>query len=336
MTSHERVTAALLHEQPDRTPYNMGFTQDARAAMAEHRGGEEAVALIDNDICGVAAGAGPKDYWPDETTHQDEFGVQWDRSVDKDIGVVSNCLLPERDLSGLELPDPYAPCKFDGFAERVEQCRATGKFISFSIGFSLFERAWTLRGMDKLFMDMIDAPEFVDELLDTICNWNVKLVEQAVQHDIDMVHFGDDWGSQRGLMMGPELWERFLLPRLRRQYAAGKDAGKFVAIHSCGHVQEIFPQLIDAGLDCFNPFQPEVMDPYEMKATFGDRLSFWGGISTQKLLPYGTPDEVRSEVGRLMREVGKDGGYIAAPAHSIPGDAKPENIVAMIETLNDQ
>ena len=135
--------------------------------------------------------------------------------------------------------------------------------------------------------------------------------------------------------MGPKLWEEFLKPRLARQYGAAKAAGKFVTIHSCGMVQEVFPQLIEIGLDCFNPFQPEVMDPYEMKRLYGDRLSFWGGVSTQKLLPYGTVDEVRAEVRRLIAEVGRDGGYICAPAHGIPGDAKPENIMAMIETVNE-
>jgi uroporphyrinogen decarboxylase len=208
--------------------------------------------------------------------------------------------------------------------------------VQFCIGFSLFERAWTMRGMANVFMDMIEAPEFVDELLDAICDYNVALVRQAVKFNVDAVHFGDDWGSQRGLLMGPKLWERFLKPRLARQYAAAKDAGKFVTIHSCGKVQEVFPQLIGIGLDCFNPFQPEVMDVYEMKRRYGDSLSFWGGISTQRLLPYGTPDEVRAEAKRMMAEVGKNGGYILAPAHSIPGDAKPENVLALIETVNDQ
>ena len=73
-----------------------------------------------------------------------------------------------------------------------------------------------------------------------------------------------------------------------------------------------------------------------MKRLYGDRLSFWGGVSTQQLLPYGTPDDVRRETRRLMTEIGRDGGYIIAPAHAIPGDAKPENILALIETLNDQ
>lgn len=331
MTNRERVITTLRHEQPDRVPYQIGFTQRARAAMAE-RYGEDVFATIDNCFAGVAAGPGPLEGWIDTDTWQDEFGVQWDRSVDRDIGVVCNRLLPERDLKGLYLPDPYDPARWDGFARRV--AAAHGRCVQFAIGFSLFERAWTLRGMDELFVDLIEAPEFVDELLDRICDYNVALVEQAVQYPIDVVHFGDDWGSQRGLMMGPALWERFLMPRLERMYGVAKTAGKFVSIHSCGHVQEVFPQLIAIGLDCFNPFQPEVMDPYEMKRLYGDRLAFWGGVSTQRLLPYGTPDEVRAEVGRLLREVGEGGGYICAPAHSIPGDARPENIMALIETLN--
>ncbi|MGQ9729649.1 MAG: uroporphyrinogen decarboxylase family protein [Candidatus Zipacnadales bacterium] len=334
MTNKERVYAAFAHEQPDRTPYCIGFTEKAYNAMVAYYGSADFLKLIDNCFHNVTANPGPLQREISDTVWQDEFGVQWDRSIDRDIGNVCNCVIPERDLTHLQLPDPRAPAKFEGFAARV--AAGYGKCVQFSIGFSLFERAWTMRGMENLFVDMIEAPEFVDELLDAICDYNVALVEQAVQYDIDAVHFGDDWGSQRGLLMGRRLWERFLKPRLARQYAAAKRAGKFVTIHSCGMVQELFPQLIEIGLDCFNPFQPEVMDPYEMKRQFGDQLSFWGGVSTQKLLPYGTPDEVRAECRRLMVEVGRNGGYILAPAHAIPGDAKPQNIMAMIETVNEQ
>jgi len=332
MTNQERVYAALAHEQPDRTPYMIGFTQKAHAAMVE-RYGPSYVDAIDNCFHGLHANPGPKDHWLDENTWQDEFGVQWDRRIDRDIGNVCNLILPERDLSPLELPDPHLPAKWEGFADRV--AAGAGKCVQFGIGFSLFERAWTLRGMENLFLDMIEAPGFVHELLDVICDYNVALAGRALEYEIDSVHFGDDWGSQRGLLMGPGLWSEFILPRLRRQYAVAKSAGKFVTIHSCGEVQEVFPQLIDIGLDCFNPFQPEVMDVYEMKRRFGDRLSFWGGVSTQRLLPYGTPDEVRAEARRMMAEVGRDGGFIIAPAHSIPGDAKPENIMALIEVVNE-
>lgn len=334
MTNKERVYASLRHQQPDRTPYCIGFTEKARQAMQAHCGNEDYLAAIDNCFHTVTANPGPLDTWLDPDTWQDEFGVQWDRSRDRDIGNVCNCVIPEPDLDRLALPDPRTPDKLAGLDERI----AAGKdrFVLFTIGFSLYERAWTMRGMENLLLDMVEAPEFVHGLLDAICDYNVALVEQAVQYPVDGVYFGDDWGSQRGLQMGPERWETFIKPRLARQYAAARQAGKFVTIHSCGMVQEVFPQLIEIGLDCFNPFQPEVMDVYEMKRTYGDRLSFWGGVSTQRLLPYGTPDEVRTECRRLMAEVGRDGGYILAPAHAIPGDARPGNVLAMIETVNGQ
>ncbi len=334
MNNQERVAAALRHEQPDRVPYCIGFTEKAHRAMVDYCGGPGYLDALDNCLHAVAANPGPLDHWLDPDTWQDEFGVQWDRSRDRDIGNVCNCVLPTRDLDRLALPAPDTAERFTGFGARVTA--GAGRYVHFSIGFSLFERAWTLRGMEQLFLDMVEAPDFVDGLLDAICDYNVALVEQAVAYPIDGVYFGDDWGSQRGLLMGPGLWRRFIKPRLARQYAAAKTAGKTVIIHSCGQVQELFPELIEIGLDCFNPFQPEVMDVYEMKRQHGSRLSFYGGVSTQQLLPYGTPDQVRAECRRLMAEVGRGGGYILAPAHGIPGDARPENVLAMIETVNDQ
>ena len=333
MTNRERVIAALEHRPPDRVPCQIGFTGKARAAM-DAVYGESYLAMIDNCFHPVAAGSGPLEGWLSDTLWQDEFGVQWDRSVDRDIGIVCNCVLAGRDLDRLTLPDPRDLRRWIDFEAAVDA--AGDRCPQFGIGFSLFERAWTLRGMESLLVDMIEAPDFVDDLLDMICEYNVALVEQAVTYDVDVVHFGDDWGSQRGLLMGPDRWERFLAPRLERMYGAAKAAGKFVSIHSCGQVQEVFPTLIELGLDCFNPFQPEVMDPYEMKRQFGDRLAFWGGVSTQQLLPYATPEQVRTEVRQLLEKVGESGGYICAPAHSIPGDAKPENIMAMLEVLADQ
>ena len=107
-------------------------------------------------------------------------------------------------------------------------------------------------------------------------------------------------------------------------------------IHCCGQVEEILPDLIECGVDVFNPLQPEVMDVYEMKERFGGDVSFYGGISTQKTLPSATPEQTREEVRRLLDTVGKDGGYIASPSHDIPPDAQPENIAAMIEVLQAQ
>jgi len=133
-----------------------------------------------------------------------------------------------------------------------------------------------------------------------------------------------------------KLGREFVKPRIEQMYALTKSKGKFVFIHSCGKVDAIFPDLIEYGVDVFNPFQPEVVDVFDIKNQYGDNLSFYGGISTQRTLPYGTVEQVRNEVERLLEVVGRNGGYIAAPAHAIPGDAKPENVAAMIEVLQNQ
>jgi uroporphyrinogen decarboxylase len=116
-------------------------------------------------------------------------------------------------------------------------------------------------------------------------------------------------------------------------YDLVKSHGKFVLIHTCGKIQKILPDFIEVGVDIFNPFQPEVMDVVEIKKEYGQDICFYGGISIQKTLPFGSVQEVRDEVRFLLDEIGRDGGYIASPSHDIPGDAKADNMAAMIEVL---
>jgi uroporphyrinogen decarboxylase len=118
-------------------------------------------------------------------------------------------------------------------------------------------------------------------------------------------------------------------------YGKVREAGKDVFIHSCGDVDELFDDLVDIGLNCFNPFQPEVMDVYELLLRYRGRLAFHGGLSTQKTLPYGTPEEVRAETRRLI-ELGSDGGYILSPAHAVEGDVPLANMLAFIEEVQAQ
>jgi uroporphyrinogen decarboxylase len=162
------------------------------------------------------------------------------------------------------------------------------------------------------------------------------VIENVCSFDIDAMIFGDDWGMQSGLLMGPRAWREFIEPRIRQMYGLVRSRGKLVFIHSCGKVDKVFPELIECGVDVFNPFQPEVMDVFEIKREYGSALSFFGGVSVQRTLPYGTVAEVREETERLLEVVGRGGGYIAAPSHSIPADAKPENIAALIEVLQSQ
>jgi uroporphyrinogen decarboxylase len=266
----------------------------------------------------------------------DEYGVMWNRNTDPDIGNVEGLVIAERSaLSTTRFPDPDDPAKFAGLEAFVASGR--DRFLLAGVRHALFERAWMLRGMENLLVDMIECPEFVDDLLDRITEYGLKVLDNLRAFPVDGFWFGDDYGQQHGLIMGPKLWRRFLKPRLARLYAAAKQKpGTVVVIHSCGDVTEIFDDLIEIGVDVFNPLQPETMDIRDVAARYGDRLSFYGGLSIQNVLPFGTPEEVRSHVEEAIEMVGKNGGYICSPAHDMPPDTPVENVEAMLEVLKGQ
>jgi len=334
MTRRQRVSAAIAHRQPDKIPYHVSFTAPARAAMASWYGDKNFESSLGN--CLLMLETEPKNSWRrvQGEIWEDQFGVKWDRTIDADIGTVCNTRLTKENLAAYPFPDPLDPSRFENWDALL--AGRGDSFVVANLGFSLFERAWTLAGMENVLMAMVDDKPFLNRLLDRILDFNLKLIEKACSYPIDAMRFGDDWGQQLGLIMGPVLWRELIGPRVRQMYALVKSKGKNVFIHSCGKVDELFPDLIESGLDVFNPFQPEVMNVYEMKQLYGERLSFFGGISTQKTLPYGTVQQVKDDVRRLLEAIGKNGGYIASPAHDIPKDAKPQNIAAMIEVLQSQ
>lgn len=333
-TPRERVQQAIRYIQPDRVPYHVSYTALARRKLEAFYGTEDLDAVLDNHIVkykprcdDYLVEVGP-DLW------RDEFGVIWDRQGDADVGTVVNCVLDTRSLAGYTFPDPLLPCRYSKLPAFIDTHRARFRVVNF--GKSLFERGWSMRGMENILIDMAEAPEWVEELLDAITDFNLATITEVTKYDIDAVMFGDDWGTQRGLLFSPRMWRRLIKPRIARLYRAVKQAGKAVFIHSCGQVQELFPELIELGVDVFNPFQPEVMDLNEIKRRFDQRLAFYGGMSIQRTLPFGTPQTVRDEARRLMDEIGRGGGYIVAPSHDMPGDIPLENMVAFIEAVRDQ
>ena len=154
--------------------------------------------------------------------------------------------------------------------------------------------------------------------------------------EIDGVLLGSDWGSQRGLLMSAAVWDDLIRPGEQAEYDLVHAYGKDVWVHSCGDVQELVPRLVEMGLDVLNPVQPECMDIAELKRSFGHKLTFWGGISTQQTLPFGTPEEVRIEARRVRDLMGAGGGYILSPAQGIQGDVPPANIVALLEVAREK
>ncbi len=334
MTARERVIASLEHRQPDRTPWHITFTEPARQAMQRWYGDPDFESGLGNCLHVIRTRPPEVEVPGRPGTWCDEFGVEWDRTIDRDIGTVCNRLITRENLGGHRFPDPADPVHFAHFPAALAQ--RGERFVVATIGFTLFERAWTLAGMEEVLMAMAADRGFADDLFDRILEFDMEVTRRALAFDIDGMRFGDDWGQQRGIIMGPALWRQFIKPRMAELYGLVKAKGKRVFIHSCGRVDELFPDLVEIGVDVFNPFQPEVMDVAEMKRRHGDRITFFGGISTQKTLPYATPAQVKEEVRRLLSTVGRSGGYIAAPAHDIPKDARPENIAAMVEALRDQ
>jgi len=332
MTPRKIIRSVLQGERPPYVPWSMGFTKEAKEKLQRHYDCMDLEVPLQNHLLKLGSDIG---FFADigDNRVQDVFGVVWDRSIDRDIGNVEGCVLGDPTLAGYEFPNPLDQRFFEDIPDKIE--KFPDRFRVFQIGFSLYERAWTLRGLENLLIDFHDHPAFVHKLFHAIADYNVAQVVEALKHDVDAVYFGDDWGQQHGLQMGPRLWHEFIFPVLRRMYGVVRDAGKFVMIHSCGDVDELFDDLIEIGLDCFNPFQPEVMDVYTLLPKYRGRLAFHGGLSTQKTLPFGTVDEVRAETRRLL-ELGRHGGYILAPAHDVEGDVPLENMLAVIEMVQAQ
>ena len=335
MTMRERVVRALEHKESDMVPYDVSFTWQARGNMAKYSG--------DSDYCsnrGQHIALYQYWGWPVEipgSTEQfrDEFGVIWDRSgADKDIGVIANPLIPDLDSHSYVFP-PIDERRLRGDLQELAAAKG-GRFVFAGIGFSMFERAWSLCGMENVLMNMLTGPEELEELLDAITERNLQVLDIMLEYTIDGVYFGDDWGQQKGMIMGAPHWRRFIKPRMKRMYERAKQAGRFVAQHSCGDIAEVFHDLIEIGLDCYQTFQPEIYDIEKIKREYGADLAFWGGISTQQLLSRAAPEEVRHETARIMKIMKTQGGYIAAPTHAISHDIPPENVEAMLEVFRNQ
>lgn len=327
MTPREIVRQAVAFHRPPHVPWSFRFTREAREKLVAHYGTEEIDSLVGNHLLELGSDIGFFEALGNDR-FQDVFGVVWDRTMDKDIGNVEGEVLPEPTLAGYTFPDPHDERFFADIPAKIE--KFGDRYRVFCLGFSLFERAWTLRGLENLYMDFLEEPAFVHELLTAIADYDIDQINRALQYDIDAVYFGDDWGQQSGLLMGYDLWKEFIFPQIRRMYGAVRDAGKTVFIHSCGDVDELFDDLISIGLGVFNPFQPEVMDVDAIMEQYHGRLAFWGGISTQRTLPFGTPEDVRREVQK-MRRLGSHGGYILSPSHAIEGDVPLQNLIALVE-----
>ncbi|GHT94535.1 methyltransferase [Spirochaetia bacterium] len=335
MNQREMVLEALNHRATKPIPYHIEYTAQSLKQLIEATGVSDIAAKLGTCLHYAQYWGWPTEV-PGKGEHfKDEFGVIWNRSgADKDIGVVENYQIADVEQSAYQFPVPDTP----RLRRDIEALLATkqDRFTFMGFGFCMFERIWSLMGMENVLMAMIASPEALDELFDRICDFFMSLVDIALEYDIDGIYFGDDWGQQHGLIMGPEHWRHFIKPRMARLYQRVKQKGKYVIQHSCGDCHEIFPDLIEIGLDCYQTFQPEIYDIVGVKKRYGNKLSFWGGVSTQQALPRMKPKELQNEIVRVVKALGEKGGLIIAPTHALPFDVPAENILAMAEVFQHQ
>lgn len=264
----------------------------------------------------------------------DVWDVGWDLVLTEGFHIREHPLAGSGDLREYLFPLPDK--KLLSPVSEIDHEEKDNYFILFDQGWTLFERSWLLRGYENFLADLYYRKKEVDYLLDGITDFQIEIARKAVKTgNIDGVYTGDDFGTQRGPVMSPEIWRKFFKKRYKRIWEVYKEKNLSVFHHSCGNLMDIIPDLIEIGLDVLSPVQPEAMDPRVLSEKFGDHLSFLGGISTQKTLPFGTPQEVRREIIERIKVLGMHGGYIISPAHEVTSDCIEENFLMLLSTLDD-
>jgi uroporphyrinogen decarboxylase len=267
-----------------------------------------------------------------EPFYIDGYGSLW--RTDKSVYHLEKPVLPDTKIEGLKFPnlDDLFTESWLLQAEEIIQTKAD-RFLVAPFGFGLFERSWAIRGFEQVLIDCVLNPVFYENLLDEITEHQLAILERLLKLPVDGIMFSDDWGYQRGVLIGPERWRQFLKPRLRKMYDLVHHAGKVTVSHCCGSVIDIMPDIIEIGLDILQSVQPEAMNPYELKKVYGNRITFWGGLGTQSILQFGTPAQIREEITMLCTEMGRNGGYILAPAKPLQPGIPLENAIATIEAF---
>ena len=235
---------------------------------------------------------------------------------------------------------PFPVFRQDGLARQTEQARAFHEADRAVIGdmqCTVWETAWYMRGMENLMCDMMSEDPIAEALLDRVTELAVQRAVSFTKAGADGLFLGDDIGMQHTIMLSRELYGEWLQPRLKRVIDAAREINPDIIIfyHSCGHITELIPQLIEAGVDVLNPIQPECMDFKEIHDTYGDRISFHGTIGTQSVMPFGTPKDVRQKVFKNLDIAGRNGGLYACPTHLLEPEVPVENVVAYIQACID-
>jgi len=338
-TPRERVLQALAHEQPDRVPCDFwagDLTWEALFRFAGHRDTERLLRDFAVDIRGLDA-VSPADTCTDGV-YQNFWGERH-RLLDTPLGPMKSALpgalSGATTLAELEAFPWPKPEDFDYslLPKQIEQCGEHALRYGFC---DLWQRPSLVRGLESMYVEMAEQPEWVDFLIGKFVDFYVEDYTRAAEVSngrFDLYLVISDLGSQSGPLISLGMFRRFVAPALQTMCDLIHSFGAKAMFHSCGNMAAFIPDLIALGVDVLDPIQPcaPEMQPARLSAAFGDRLCFHGGIDVQRLLPSGSPAEVREAVERECRLLGVGGGYILGPAHLFQPDTPPANIQAFYE-----
>ena len=270
----------------------------------------------------------------DNSIQYDIWGIGWDLVLTEGFHIRHHPLLNSEEITKFKFPEPN-----DTLLETLinKASRFKDSYFLFALqNFTLFERSWLLWGYENVLTSFYFREKEINYLLDGVTDFQVEVAKKIVKLNlVDGLHTGDDFGSQRGMVMSPETWRKFFKKRYKKIWVVYKDNNLPVMHHSCGNIIEIIDDLIEIGLDVLTPIQPEAMNPEFISEKYGQRLSFLGGISTQKTLPFGTPEKLKKEIVERIRTLGKYNGYIISPSHEVTSDCKDENFMEMLKTFEE-
>ncbi len=368
ITPRQRVLKALDHQVADRVPIdfgstnNTGITAPAYERLKEYLGVNQETRIYDRmqqlvyvdeevlqrfsvDTRGLIL-KGPENTLDEElpdNSYRDEWGIVRRQPQDSPYFDLVYSPFGEEMTSQLldrhPWPDPKDPGRFRGLKEEAAHWRSHGEYaIVLQLRGGFIGQAQALRGFENWFMDLLLQPELLGELLDRTLDFAMKVASQAVAQvgdNVDILGYGDDIGMQTGPMFSPEVYRQVIKPRQAKfiDHLKTISGGKKVLYHSCGSIFDLMDDLIEIGVDAYNPVQTTAhkMDLVELKKRFGDRITFWGGVDTHRILNKGSVDEVRRETRRVMDILSPGGGFVLNSVHNIQPDVPPENICAMFD-----
>ena len=362
MNSKERVLTAFkqLPGLPDRMPLQFDLCKQLTDEFAKKLGVEPDYSLSyyedltyrisANDIrthlgsdCVVVGGTVASGYKSEVVTGnitKNEFGMHM-KPTELYVEVVK-CPLEDvnsvADIENYDFPDAYAPGRFDKAKRDIERF---GKdyFVIGDVELSIFELAWHLTGMEKYLVGLMMGEDWIEALNDKVEKWTTDLAIQLVKAGVDALWLGEDLGSQTSTLISPEQWRELFKPRHKRiiEKVKAENPEVIIIMHSDGAVAPLIEDFIEMGIEVYNPVQPNVAgsDPQELIDKYGGRINFFGGIDQQELLPSGDKEAIEKEIRRRAEIMGKEGGYLMAPAHILQADVSAKTVEFMIEVVKN-